>query len=67
MISININNQNYQIAPNTTLDSLLLKINQNTDGIAIAINETIITKATWNKTMLQEGDAILIIQATQGG
>ncbi len=67
MISINLNNQVYQIAEKSTLSNLLQEINQNIDGIAIAINEAIVSKANWSTTMLQNGDAILIIQATQGG
>ena len=40
---------------------------ESTNGYAIAINNRVIPKSTWEKTNLVEGDAILVIQATQGG
>ena len=36
-------------------------------GIAIAVNQTVISKSEWNKTQLKENDNITIIKATQGG
>jgi sulfur carrier protein len=37
------------------------------NGIAIAINNTIIPKQNWHLHYLNETDDILIISATQGG
>lgn len=67
MISISVNNLIKKIASGTTLDLLLPILNQKEDGIAIAINNQIITKSNWKSTLLIENDSILIIQATQGG
>ncbi len=36
-------------------------------GIAIAVNNQIITKSNWESTLLQEEDKVTIIRATQGG
>ena len=36
-------------------------------GIAIAVNNEVISKNDWREYMLQENDKILIITATQGG
>ncbi|XKW62117.1 sulfur carrier protein ThiS [Tenacibaculum maritimum] len=36
-------------------------------GIAIAVNNVIITKKNWSLQLLQSNDDILIISATQGG
>ena len=36
-------------------------------GIAIAVNQTVISKSEWSKTQLKENDNIAIIKATQGG
>jgi sulfur carrier protein len=38
-----------------------------TDGIAIAINQNVIPKSEWKKTLLKKNDQLLIIKATQGG
>ena len=39
----------------------------NLNGIALAINDVVISKAYWHTTLLKEQDRILIIQASQGG
>ena len=36
-------------------------------GIAVAVNQSVITKADWGLTQLAAEDQVLIIQATQGG
>jgi sulfur carrier protein len=36
-------------------------------GIAIAVNEQVISRRKWDEFIVQENDKILIIKATQGG
>ena len=36
-------------------------------GLAIAVNDEVVPRNAWRETDLQEGDRILLIQATQGG
>lgn len=36
-------------------------------GLAVAVNNTVIPKTTWNNFQLNENDTITIIRATQGG
>ena len=36
-------------------------------GVAIAVNDSVISKSEWPRKQLQEGDKVLIIKATQGG
>jgi sulfur carrier protein len=36
-------------------------------GLAVAINDTIIPRKTWDTYILKENDTITIIRATQGG
>ena len=38
-----------------------------TNGIALAVNEKIISKSEWEKFELNDNDKIIIIKATQGG
>lgn len=67
MVSINVNTLTKKIAKGTTLNLLLRNINQKDNGIAVAVNNQIITKSNWASTLLIENDEVLIIQATQGG
>jgi sulfur carrier protein len=51
-----------------TVQALLdLEIPEKQNGIAVAINSTVIPKTNWNSHFIKETDDILIISATQGG
>jgi len=47
--------------------ALVAELNLPQTGIAIAINEEVISKSNWLTYQLTEYDKILIITATQGG
>ena len=68
-MELKINNQTKQFATDSlTVQALLdLEIPIKQNGIAFAINDTIIPKSNWNSHIIQETDDILIISATQGG
>ncbi|MDN3666833.1 sulfur carrier protein ThiS [Algibacter miyuki] len=67
MINIKVNNQNHKFKVNSTLDQVLDMLDISPQGIALAVNQDIITKALWKTYTLTEGDSVLIITATQGG
>ena len=68
-MKLKINNQTKTFAPDSlTVQALLdFEIPNKQNGIAIAINNTVIPKSNWNSHHLNETDDILIISATQGG
>ena len=68
-MELKINNQTKQFAADSlTVRALLdLEIPVKQNGIALAINNTVIPKSNWNFHLIQETDDILIISATQGG
>ena len=68
-MELKINNQKKQFATDSlTVQALLdLEIPIKQNGIAVAINNSIIPKSNWNFHIIQETDNILIISATQGG
>lgn len=67
MITINVNNTIHQLEVNTSIAQLLSTLKSPVNGIAVAINNTVIPKYNWTETELKDNDDILIIQATQGG
>lgn len=68
-MELKINNQTKQFsADSLTVQALLdLEIPIKQNGIALAINNTVIPKSDWNSHQIKETDDILIISATQGG
>jgi len=68
-MELKINHQIKNFSADTlSVQSLLdLEIPNKQNGIAVAINNTVIPKINWNQHLVQETDEILIISATQGG
>jgi len=67
MINIKVNNTIHQFQADSSLGIVLNELEIATNGIAVAVNQNIITKTNWNTQTLNEGDEVLIIKATQGG
>jgi len=67
-MNILINGQATDVAQNSTISDVLDHISQTQNGgIAVAINDMVVTKRKWATSQVAEGDKILIIKASQGG
>ena len=67
-MEIQLNNQLKEIAPCLSIQQLLDEVvGQKQNGIAVAINNSVVPKAVWDNHILQANDNILIIKAAQGG
>lgn len=68
-MELQINKQQVHFDSNTLTIQEMLDIHQPNRqiGIAIAVNNTVITKSVWTTYALTSTDDILIITATQGG
>lgn len=66
---LTINGEKKSIDTVETLAGLLgvLGISAETRGIAVAVNDTVVPRAEWVSTRIQEGDEVEIIRAVQGG
>lgn len=54
--------------PPASLEDLLLSENLKREkGIAVALNNQVVSRKDWASTSLKSNDTILIITATQGG
>ena len=67
MLEIFVNNKKQQFANSHNLEEIIQAMEISTNGIAIAINEEIISQDKWKNTTLKNNDNLLIIKATQGG
>ncbi len=54
-------------AANTTISALLAGLGQPKQGIAIAVNQSIIARQEWDSFALSENDRITLFQAIAGG
>lgn len=67
MITVNVNNTAHTFNSPSSLQDLLKQLAISEKGIAVAVNNQIISKSDWTKHELTEGENVLIIRATQGG
>lgn len=67
MIKLWVNENSMEINNDFNLLQLLHHIKSPQEGIAVAVNNSIISKNSWASKTLYENDNVLIIQATQGG
>ncbi|MDW3210717.1 MAG: sulfur carrier protein ThiS [Reichenbachiella sp.] len=68
-MTIKLNDVTYEVDKEKSHLITLMKANNlfHESGIAVAINEEIIPRQTWEQYEVQDNDNILIITATQGG
>lgn len=66
-MNILVNNKSQIVEESTLLDGLVRQLNIEVKGVAMAVNQTVISKVDWSQTELKENDNITIIKATQGG
>ena len=64
---IYINNEPKEFSKAIMLSELVLSSLDNTLGLAVAVNNTVIPKAEWKACKLEHNDKIIFIRATQGG
>lgn len=67
-MEITVNNQPLKLSAPASLTALLsvvLEVPGN--GIAVAVNQAIVSKSDWSEYFLQHGDQVVLIKATQGG
>jgi sulfur carrier protein len=67
-MEITVNNQPFILDAPCSVDQLLTAVLQiSAGGIAVAINETIVSKSDWQKFTIQPHDKVMLIKAIQGG
>ncbi len=66
-MDISLNNVTISIADGLTIIELLDGQQIKPVGIAVALNNRIVSRAEWAEMKLQDADKVTVIQATYGG
>lgn len=66
-MQITLNDSPIELQDNITLSHLLTLLDHSTQGVAIAVNQTIVPKTAWETYQLCHGDSVLMFQAIAGG
>jgi sulfur carrier protein len=62
-----VNGSIEQIDTGTTVADVVDRWARSPIGVAVAVNEAVVTRAEWSATTLAEGDRVEILTAVQGG
>lgn len=67
-MTVYVNNEPRELAAPATLHELLATCQlPSLRGMAIAVNNQVIDRGTWEVHLLQPGDKIMLIRASKGG
>lgn len=67
-VILDINGTSHRFAQAPSVEELLSHLSiSNQNGLALAVNQSVLPKANWLKHHFENQDQILIISATQGG
>jgi len=60
---VKVNNQAIDIESPFHLQQLLTQLGQSDKGVALAVNQRVISRSEWSEYVLHEGDSITLISA----
>ena len=66
-MTITVNGRPHEVDKEVTLVELLPALELPTKGVAVAIGGRIVSRAQWDSSLVRDGEAITLIQATCGG
>lgn len=66
-MEIQLNNAPLTLADDATVATLLASQGVDGKGVAVAVNDAIVTRGKWAETQLHQNDRVVIIKAAYGG
>jgi sulfur carrier protein len=62
-----VNGEATSVPPDRSVADLVREYSDRQTGIAVAVNQTVLTRDEWAGTTLTDGDRVEIVSAVQGG
>ena len=66
-MKVQVNNSEMIFDETVSIRSILEKTNSPTEGVAFAVNDSVVPRSQWDSFLIKENDNILIIKAARGG
>ncbi|MFI0416971.1 sulfur carrier protein ThiS [Spongiactinospora sp. 9N601] len=66
-MKVTINGSPYDLPEGATVANAVTALTTATSGVAVALNEEVITRGAWESTALSERDRVEVLTAVQGG
>ncbi|MEV4105180.1 sulfur carrier protein ThiS [Nonomuraea sp. NPDC049649] len=62
-----INGAAREVAENMTVAQAVLTLTESPTGVAVAVNDEVVTRSAWETTPLRDSDRVEVLTAVQGG
>lgn len=66
-MNVTINGAAHEVPEGTTVAQAVQALTTATTGVAVAVNDEVVTRGTWATTALADSDRIEVLTAVQGG
>lgn len=67
IITVSVNGETRQLSSGATLDQVVSLLTRAPAGVAVAVNEAVISRGEWPGTVLAGGDRVEVLTAVPGG
>ncbi|MFI6319306.1 sulfur carrier protein ThiS [Nonomuraea sp. NPDC050556] len=66
-MNVMINGAAHELPDGTTVAQAVRALTTATTGVAVAVNDEVVTRGTWESTALADSDRVEVLTAVQGG
>ncbi|MEU7836340.1 MULTISPECIES: sulfur carrier protein ThiS [unclassified Nonomuraea] len=66
-MNVIINGAPHEVPDGTTVAQAVLTLTTATTGVAVAVNDEVVTRSAWETTALGDSDRMEVLTAVQGG
>lgn len=66
-LNVVVNGASERVEPGVTVADVVSRWARSPAGVAVAVNQAVVTRGEWERTPLAEGDRVEILTAVQGG
>lgn len=66
-MKVTINGAAHELPDGTTVAQAVHALTTATTGVAVAVNDEVVTRGTWESTALADSDRVEVLTAVQGG
>jgi sulfur carrier protein len=66
-MQIHVNGEMCEVATGGSVTGLLKKVGVDGDGVAVALNGSVLKRGEWIARVLEDGDVVEIVRAVGGG
>jgi sulfur carrier protein len=66
-MKISVNGSQREVPAGATVASVVESLTGTVDGVAVALNDTVVRRSAWQTTPVREADRLEVLTASQGG